>query len=181
MGVNLQDRCWVVRILNALVWMVPTRLFILKSSSPFINLLVTVPNAPIIIGINVTFIFHSFFQFPSKVEVFVLFFTLFLILICGQPEHQSPQFLFFCYHKFVVWLRLGDPFVSQNPRGIFVYHSPGLMLGCAYAICSYGQISISWTIPCGSLCPPSRIYTYTLSVLICYPRLLCDSFISTTT
>ena len=46
-------------------------------SGPFSNPLVTVPNAPITIGIIVTCMFHSFFQFPSKVGVLVLFFTFF--------------------------------------------------------------------------------------------------------
>ena len=47
---------------NAVVWMVSTCPFISKSSSPFINPLVTVPRAPITIAINVTFMFHSFFN-----------------------------------------------------------------------------------------------------------------------
>ena len=47
--------------------------FISKSFSPFNNPLVIVPKAPITIGINVIFVFHSFFfQFPRKVKVFVL-------------------------------------------------------------------------------------------------------------
>ena len=55
---------------NAVVWMVFTRPPISKSSSPFSNTLVSVPNAPITIGIIVISMFHSFFfQFPSKVEV----------------------------------------------------------------------------------------------------------------
>ena len=41
--------------------MVSTRfLFLFQSSKPFINPLVTVPSASIIIGITVTFLFHSF-------------------------------------------------------------------------------------------------------------------------
>ena len=58
-------------------WMVSTRPPTSKSSSPFSNRLVTVPNAPITIGIIVTCMFHSFFQFPSKVEVLILLFTFF--------------------------------------------------------------------------------------------------------
>ena len=57
---------------NDFVWMVSTRPPTSKSSSPFSNPLVTVPNAPITIGIIVTCMFHSFFQFPSKVEVLIL-------------------------------------------------------------------------------------------------------------
>ena len=76
-----QVSCTLLGILadlnNAIVWVVSTRHIICKFSSPFINPSVTVPVAPIIIGINVTFMFHSFFQFPSKVEVFILLFIFF--------------------------------------------------------------------------------------------------------
>ena len=57
--------------------MVSTRPPTSKSSSLFSNPLVTVPNAPITIGIIVTLMFHSFFQFPRKVEVLILPFTFF--------------------------------------------------------------------------------------------------------
>ena len=46
---------------NAVVWMVSAHPPTSKSSSPFNCPLVTVPNAPITIGIIVTFMFHSFF------------------------------------------------------------------------------------------------------------------------
>ena len=45
----------------------------------------------------------------------------------------------------------------SNPRAVCVCHFPCLMLGCAYTICWYGQIEISFTSPCGSLYPPSRV------------------------
>ena len=41
---------------NVVVWMVSTRPLTSKSSSPFSNPLVTVPNAPITIGIIVTYV-----------------------------------------------------------------------------------------------------------------------------
>ena len=62
---------------NVVVWMVSTCRFITKSSNPCINHLVTLPKAPIIIGINVTFHVPQFFQFSSKVKVFVLLFIFF--------------------------------------------------------------------------------------------------------
>ena len=62
---------------NAVVWMVSTRPLISKFSSPFNNHSVTVPRAPIIIAKIVTFMCHSFFQFPCKVKVFVLLFIFF--------------------------------------------------------------------------------------------------------
>ena len=54
---------------NAIVWIVSTRPFISKSSSPGNNPLVTLPSAPITIGISATFMFCSlfFFQFSSKI------------------------------------------------------------------------------------------------------------------
>ena len=51
---------------NVVVWMVSTRLPTSKSSSPFGNPFVTVPNAPITIGIIVTCMFHSFFNSLAK-------------------------------------------------------------------------------------------------------------------
>ena len=62
---------------NVVVWTVSTHPPTSKSSSPFSNPLVTVPNAPITIAITVTFMFHSVFQFHSKVKVFILLFTFF--------------------------------------------------------------------------------------------------------
>ena len=63
---------------NAVVRMVSTRFLIFKSTSPCISLLVTVPSAPITICINVTFMFHIYFQFSSS----------------GQPKQQV---FFFCW------------------------------------------------------------------------------------
>ena len=57
--------------------MVSTRPPTFKSSSPFNNPLVTVPKAPITIGIIVTSMLYSFFQFSCKVEVLILLFTFF--------------------------------------------------------------------------------------------------------
>ena len=48
-----------------------------RQIQPFIKPLVTEPRASIIIGITITFMFHNFFQFPCKVEVFILLFTFF--------------------------------------------------------------------------------------------------------
>ena len=52
-------------------------------------------------------------------------------------------------------------FVSKSLREFCAFHSPGRVLVCAYIICSYGQISIPYTIPSGSPFPPSRVESYT--------------------
>ena len=103
-------------------------------------------------------------------------FRFLLILLYSQPGQQSPQFCKFS--SFLLFIRSGrladHLFVSQNPRGVCVCHSPGQILDCAYTTCSCGQSSISCTIPTGSLCSLSRVLSYTLSVIICCIRLLCD-------
>ena len=58
--------------------MVSTCPLISKCSSLCTNPLVTVPSALITIGITVTFMFHSFFQFSSKVLVLISFFVFLL-------------------------------------------------------------------------------------------------------
>ena len=131
----------ILAVLNdAVVWMVSTRPPISKSSSPFSNPLVTVPNAPITIGIIFTSMFHSFFQFPRKVEVFILLFTFFLFypVVCRDSKvDYFTSSLFFCLLllSLVSWPGLGDPFVYQSPIGVYASHFLGQVLGCAYTIC----------------------------------------------
>ena len=66
------------------------------------------------------------------------------------PEWQCPLFgmiaIYFFYSLcylllgLVVWLRLADPFVSQNPREFYASHFSRRILSCAYSICLSGQI-----------------------------------------
>ena len=105
---------------NATVWMVSTRLLISKSSSPFINPLVTLPRAPFTMGITAIYMFHSFFQFPSKVEVLILLFTFFQFYFVVSRDSKAQNFasyLFFFVNYYKVW-RLGDPSVYQTSRGV---------------------------------------------------------------
>ena len=101
---------------NAVVWMVSTRPPAFESSSPFSNPLVTVPNAPITIGIIVTCMFHSFFQFPSKVVVLILLFTFFQFYSVVSRDSKVDYFassLCFCWLllSLVFWRGLSDLFV----------------------------------------------------------------------
>ena len=61
---------------NAVVWMVYTRLPTSKSSGPFSNPLVTVPNAPITIRIIVTCMFHSFFNSLARSMYLSFFYSV---------------------------------------------------------------------------------------------------------
>ena len=116
---------------NVIVWMISTRPLMSMSCRPFINLSVTVTRASTCI--NVIFMFYRFFQFPSKVEVFIVIFTD-SILLFGHPGQLIPQicniFFFVCLllSGLVVCSGLGDLFACQNPIGVWASHSPGQIL-----------------------------------------------------
>ena len=74
---------------NAVVWMVSTRPPTSKSSSPFSYPLVTVPNAPITIGIIVTCMFHSFFSSLARSHSFC-----FILWSAGTAKSTILQVLF---------------------------------------------------------------------------------------
>ena len=82
---------------NAVVWMVSTRPLTSKSSSPLSNTLVTVPNAPITIGIIVTCIFHRFFNSLARSR-YLSFFShsfSFILWSAGTAKSTILQVLFF--------------------------------------------------------------------------------------
>ena len=77
--------------------MVSTRPPTSKSSSPFSNPLVTVPNAPITIGIIVTCMFHSFFSSLARSR-YLSFFShsfSFILWSAGTAKSTILQVLFF--------------------------------------------------------------------------------------
>ena len=82
----------LVDLSNAVVLIVSTHPPISKSSRPFNNLLVTVPNTPITIGTIVTFMFHSFFYFSSKVEKLILLFTFLQIYSVVRQDSKVDNF-----------------------------------------------------------------------------------------
>ena len=88
---------------NGVVWMVSSRLS--KSSIPFSNPIVTVRKAPITIGIIATCMFHSFFQFPNKVEVLIFFFTFFQFYFVISRDKKVDYFaisLFFLFLLIII-------------------------------------------------------------------------------
>ena len=116
---------------NAVVWMVSTRPPTSKSSSPFSNPLVTVPNAPITFGIIVTCMFHSFFQFPSKVEGLIILFTFFQFysVVCRDSKVD-----YFASSLFFLWIIIKS----------------GLLAGIRWSVCMLKShrslcVGFSWT------------------------------------
>ena len=147
---------------NVVVWMVSTRPPTSKSSSPFRNPLVTVPNAPITIGIIFTFMFYSFFSSLARSR-YLSFFShsfSFILWSAGTAKSTILQVLFFFFWLLlglVFWARLGDPCVCQSPIGVYVCYFLGQVLGCASTISLYGQIQISCSSPSGSPCRPNGV------------------------
>ena len=119
---------------NAVIWIVSTRPPTSKSSRPFNNPFVIVPNTPITIGTIVTFMFHSFFNSLARSR-YLSFFSLsfrFILwsskvdnysdLFCGPAKStiilwdskvdNFADFLFcLLLLGLVFWPGLGDPFV----------------------------------------------------------------------
>ena len=104
--------------------MVSTRPPTSKSSSLFSNPLVTVLNAPITIGIIVTCMFHSFFQFPSKVEVLILLFTFFIFLLWSAGTAKSTIFQYYYYYHYHYCCE----FFTQALTDFFLFESGGLQI-----------------------------------------------------
>ena len=121
--------------------------------------------------------FHRFFSSLARfryLSIFSISFS-FTMWLAGTAKSAIRQIFFFFFSwlslGLVAWPRLKDSF--QNPREFCASNFLGRILGCAYTICSYGQIKISCTIPSGSLSPPSCVSSYPHFVLIYYIR-LCD-------
>ena len=99
---------------NAVIWMVSTRPPTSKSSSPFSNPLVTVPNALITIGIIVTCMFHIFFISLARSRYLSFFSDSFSFILwsAGTAKSTILQVLLFCWLllSLVSWPGLDDPY-----------------------------------------------------------------------
>ena len=84
---------------NAVVWIVSTRPPTFKSSRPFNNPLVIVPNEPITFGTIVNFMFHSFL---SQGRGTYLSFHFSSDLFCGPTGQQSRQFYKFSFFLLII-------------------------------------------------------------------------------
>ena len=155
--------------------MVSTRAPSSKSSRPFNNHLVTVPKAPVTIGIIVTFMFYTSFR--------ILSILLWSSRTAKCTTLQVLSFSCWLLLGLVVWPSLGDLFVCQNPTGVctnasgilkykrilqdrfWVVHMP--------FVCMV-KFNFLLKIPSWSPFSPSRVKSYTLSLLVSHIRLICD-------
>ena len=106
---SLSDNKSLLSIL-AVVRMFPTRPVISKSSSPYTNLFVTVPRAPITIGIIVTFMFHSFSNPFARSGVLISLFPFFWFpsVVCRDSKvyNSASSLLFFFFFFFVDYYKI---------------------------------------------------------------------------
>ena len=109
---------------NAVVWMVSTRPPTSKSSSPFSNTLVTVPNAPITIGIIVILHVPQIFQFHSKVEVLILHFTFFQFYSVVSRDSKVDYFASFLYYYYYYYIALSHILSALQILSLLVRHKP---------------------------------------------------------
>ena len=105
---------------NVVVWIVSTRPLISKSSSPCINPLVTVPRAPITIGIIATFMFYSFFNSLIRSKYLSLFshFFNFIPWFTGTAKSTILQVL----HFLLIIMRSGHLAKIQSPDYYYYYY-----------------------------------------------------------
>ena len=135
---------------NAVVWMVSTHPLISKFFSPCTNPLVTVPSAPVTIGITVIFMFHCFFSSLTRswyLSLFSLSFSFILLSTRTAKSTIRSVLFFFFFFSFFLTITRSDSLaeirwsvcVSKSQRILRVsFQRP--ILGCAYTMCSYGQI-----------------------------------------
>ena len=126
---------------NTVVWMVFSQPPTSKSSRPFNNPLVTMPKVPITIGIIITFMFHSFFQFSSNVEVLISLFSFFQFYSVVSQDSKVDNFakflFFFVVDYYKVWSFGRDQVIRCMSKsiGVCVCHFLGHVLSCAYTVC----------------------------------------------
>ena len=163
---------------NAVVWMVSTRPPTSKSSRPFNNPLVTVPNAPITIGIIVTFMFYSFFLFYSKVKVLISLFTFFQFYSVVSRHSKVVNFADFLLFFLLIFIRSGllvkirwSVYMSKSHRSLCVSFSRTGAGLCIYHLLAWSNLNFlhisQWfTLPTQSCLALYSFYANLLHPLI---------------
>ena len=132
---------------NAIVWMVSTCPRTSKSSSPFNNPLVTVPKAPITIGIIVTFRFHS-----SRYLSFFAHSFSFILWSARTAKSTTLQILYFFFFFFFFFLliiiRSGllveirwSVCMSKSQKNLFVSFSGTAAWLCIYHLFVWSNLN----------------------------------------
>ena len=110
--------------------MVSTRSVISKSSCTFINPSVTVPRVLITIGINVTFMFHSFFNSLARSRYLSFFSLSFSLTLWTSRENKIYNFASSLFFFFLIIIRSGrlaeirwSVCMSKSQRSLYISFS----------------------------------------------------------
>ena len=163
---------------NAVVWMASTRPSTSKSSSPFNNPLFIVPKAPITIGTIVTFMFPSLFNSLARSRYLSFFSHSFSFILWsgGTAKLTILEVLFFLWIIIRSGLLAGmrwSVYMSKSHRSLcvsFTRKGAGL---CMYHLFVRSNLNFLHNFQWITF-RPSRVSSYTLSVLICCIHLLWD-------
>ena len=101
---------------NVVIWIISTRPLISMFSGPYSNPLVTLPWAPITIGITVSFMFHCFFGSLARtwyLSLLLLSFT-FTLWSAWTGKSTIRLVLFFCWLSsgLVIWQKINDLYLK---------------------------------------------------------------------
>ena len=114
---------------NAVVWMVSTWPPTSKSSRPFNNPSVSVPKAPITIGVIVTFVFYSFFNSLARSWYLSLFSHSFSFILWSAGTAKSTIFIrsgLLAEIRWSVYISKSNRFLcvsfSRIGAGLCIYH-----------------------------------------------------------
>ena len=121
------------------------------------------------IGINITFMFHTFLLLKQGLSNCFSFRFLWFSL-CGSAKSASQQVIY----SFFLFLTITWSGLLAEIRWSFCISKFHSFMIFTYSICSYGQFSMPCTIPFGSPFPPNCAWSCTPFVLFCCILLLCD-------
>ena len=172
---------------NTVVWMVFTRPPPSKSSWPFNNPLGTVPNAPITIGIIVTFMFHSFFYSLARLRYLSLFAHSFSFIPWSTETAKSTILQIFFFLLLII-IRSGllaeiswSVCISKSHRSLCVSFSRTGAGLCIYHSLAWSNLNFLHISPVDHLDHP---VVSSLVLLLCqfaaFAHYVIDGFISVT-
>ena len=172
---------------NAVVWMVSTRPPTSKSSRPFNNPLVTVPKAPITIGIIVTFMFHSFLNSLARSR-YLSFFSHSVVCQDNKVDNFA-DFLFFSFFFFLlIIIRYGlraeirwSVCISKSHRNLCVSFSRTGAGLCIYHLLAWSNFKFLAHFPVDHLADPAvSSFIFLLCQFAAFAYYVIDGFISVT-
>ena len=160
---------------NAVVWMVSTRSLTSKSSRPFNNPLVTVPKAPIAIGIIVTILFHIFFQFSSKVKVLISLIIFFQCYSVVCRDSKVDNFADFLFLLLIIIIRSGlraeirwSVCISKSHRSVWLSFSRTGAGLCIYHLLAWSNLNFFLISHWNTLPNPSYLALYSFCANLLY-------------